>query len=262
MIQKNIIKDWRLHAMVLAIVIIAELIGRIDIPVGNNRIVLIPLLYALVLGLLSYFTPMVSEQRSTHAEPMILLGLGVLMAKIGTVIGPQLNHILSMGPALLLQEIGNLGTILLGLPLAILLGFKRESIGMTHSLGREPNLGLVAQKYGLNSEEGRGLLAIYIFGILFGAIFLGLLAGILAEFTPLSIQALAMASGVGSASMMAAASGTLIALSPENQDQIVALAGASNLISTVTGIYVSIFIGLPLCEFLYRHLNRLRGNKK
>ncbi|MDO4997117.1 MAG: DUF3100 domain-containing protein [Neisseria sp.] len=248
--------DWKLHLLALAIVLIAENIGKISIKVGIGSIVLLPLLYALVIGVGLFFTPLVDAKRSARAEPVILLGLGILIAKIGVVIGPQLEKLLSMGPALLLQEIGNFGTIVLALPVAVLLGMKRESIGMVHSIGREPNVGLIADKYGFNSPEGRGVMAMYVFGTVFGAIFLGLLASVVAAYTPLSPLALAMASGVGSGSMMAASSGALVAAFPEMEKEIIALAGASNLISTATGLYASIFIGLPLTEKLYALFTR------
>lgn len=254
----DLLKDWKLHILAFVIVAISEAIGRISFKVGVGSIVLLPLLYALVFGVLLFFTPLVNKKRSENAEPVIILGLGILIAKIGVIIGPQLSKLVAMGPALLLQEVGNLGTIFLALPVAIMLGMKRETIGMVHSIGREPNVGLIAGKYGFNSPEGRGVMAMYIFGTVFGAIFLGLFASFMAAYTPLSPQALAMASGVGSGSMMAASSGSLIAAFPDKEAEIIALAGASNLISTATSLYVSIFIGLPLTEKLYAILTRKR----
>lgn len=254
--RSSLLKDWKLHLLALAIVVLAESIGKFSIKIGVGTIVFLPLLYALVIGVALFFTPLVDAKRSERAEPVILLGLGILIAKIGVVIGPQINKLVAMGPALLLQEIGNLGTIMFALPIAVLLGMKREAIGMTHSIGREPNIGLIADKFGFNSPEGRGVMAIYVFGTVFGAIFLGLVASLLAAYTPLSPQALAMASGVGSGSMMAAASGSLIAAFPQHEQEIIALAGASNLISTATGLYVSIFVALPLTEKLYAFMQK------
>ena len=51
------------------------------------------------------------------------------MAKMGISAGGNLAKLVAVGPALLLQEFGNLGTILLSLPLALLLGLKKEAIG-------------------------------------------------------------------------------------------------------------------------------------
>ncbi|MFB9860761.1 DUF3100 domain-containing protein [Salinicoccus siamensis] len=253
---KSILKDWRLHAVVLIIVVITEIIGQISIPVGPGAILLLPMLYALVIGFGLYFTPVVSKVQSINAEPLIVMGVGVLIAKIGVIIGPQAKELIAVGPALLLQEFGNLGTILVALPVAIWLGMKRESVGMTHSIGREPNVGLIMDRYGFNSPEGRGVMTMYIFGTVFGAIFLGLIAGLLATVTPIHPLSFALASGVGSGSMMAAGSGTLIAAYPALEDQIIALAGASNLISLATGLYVSMFIGLPLTNKIYAVMDR------
>lgn len=257
---KTMLTDWKLHLLALSIVILTESIGKISIKIGVGVIVLLPMLYALVIGAALFFTPLVNTERAKNAEPVIMLGLGVLITKIGIVIGPQIGKLADMGPALLLQELGNFGTILLALPVAVALGMKREAVGMTHSIGREPNVGLIADKYGFNSPEGRGVMAMYVFGTVFGAVFLGLLAGILAAYTPLSPQALAMASGVGSGSMMAASSGALVAAFPDLEQEIIALAGASNLISTATGLYAGLFIGLPLTEKLYALLTRRRHN--
>ncbi|WP_171016844.1 DUF3100 domain-containing protein [Pseudalkalibacillus caeni] len=253
--------DWRLHTIVLAVVVLTELIGTHQFTVGPGVILLLPMLYAMVIGLILFFTPIVKEKQAKNAEPLIILGVTLLIAKIGVIIGPSLPQIIEAGPALLLQEFGNLGTILLALPIAVFLGLKRESIGMTHSVAREPNVGLIVDKYGFNSPEGRGVMAIYIFGTVFGAIFMGLISGFLATITPLNPLSFAMASGIGSGSMMAAASGSLIAAFPSMEKDIIAFAGASNLLSLSTGLYMSIFIGLPLTVKLYNALDRVRSRK-
>jgi len=258
---KSIIKDWRLHAVVFIIVCVTEAIGQFSFTVGPGVIMLLPMVYAFVIGLALFFTPVVNEKMAKNAEPLIVLGVTLLIAKIGVTIGPQIEALIEAGPALLLQEIGNLGTIFLALPFAVLLGFKRESIGMTHSIGREPNVGLIVNKFGFDSAEARGVMAVYIFGTVFGAVFLGLIAGLLATTTPIHPLSFAMASGVGSGSMMVAASGSLIAAYPEMEDQIVAFAGASNLLSLGTGLFFSIFIGLPLTEKLYSLMINRKSKK-
>lgn len=251
-------KDWRLHLLVLVTVIVTESIGTISFTIGPGVVMFLPMLYALVIGLILYFTPLVKERQSKNAEPIIVLGVSLLLAKIGVTIGPAIPEIIAAGPALLLQEIGNLGSMLLALPVAVWLGLKRESIGMTHSVAREPNVGLIMDKFGINSPEGRGVMAVYIFGTVFGAVFLGVLAGLLATITPIHPYSFAMASGIGSGSMMAAASGSLIAAFPEMEAQIIAFAGASNLLSLSTGLYVSIFVALPLTEKFYHVLTKNR----
>ncbi|MEC5424331.1 DUF3100 domain-containing protein [Virgibacillus sp. C22-A2] len=255
-------KDWRLHAIVLLTVVLTEAIGTFSFTIGPGVIMLLPMLYALIIGLILYFTPVVKEKQSKNAEPIIVLGVALLLAKIGVIIGPSMPELIEAGPALLLQELGNLGTILIALPVAVWLGLKREAIGMTHSVAREPNVGLIMDKFGINSPEGRGVMAVYIFGTVFGAVFMGLIAGFLATLTPLHPLSFAMATGIGSGSMMAAGSGSLIAAFPAMETQIVAFAGASNLLSLSTGLYVSIFIALPLTEKLYRVMTKRREEKE
>ncbi|ELK49118.1 DUF3100 domain-containing protein [Halobacillus sp. ACCC02827] len=258
----NIWKDWRLHAIVLIIVVLTEFIGTHSFTVGPGVVLLLPMLYAIIIGLALFFTPLIKEKQAKNAEPLIILGVTLLIAKIGVVIGPSLPEIIAAGPALLLQEFGNLGTIFIALPVAVLLGLKREAIGMTHSVAREPNVGLIMDKYGFHSPEGRGVMAIYIFGTVFGAVFMGLISGFLATITPLSPLSFAMASGIGSGSMMAAASGSLVAAFPSMESDILAFAGASNLLSLSTGLYMSIFIGLPLTEKMYQLLTREKKTTK
>ena len=158
-----------------------------------------------------------------------------------------------MGPALILQELGHLATILI-LPVALLLGFKEEAIGMTNSIGREPNVAVVVDKYGFNSPESRGVFAIFIIGTVIGTIFISFLVTFSLSFLPLHPYAFAMASGVGSASMNAAAIGPTLAAFPGLESQIEAFAGFSNLLSFCVGIYIVIFVALPLTERMYKWL--------
>lgn len=252
-------KDWRVHATVLAIVLLSETIGTHQIPLGPGVILLLPMLYAVIIGIALFFTPLVKEKQSKSAESLVFISVTLLIAKFGVQAGPALPLLIEAGPALLLQEIGNLGTIFLALPIAVLLGLKRESIGMTHSIGREPNVALITDKYGFSSPEGRGVMAVYIFGTVFGAIFLGLISGLLATVTPIHPLSFAMATGIGSGSMAAAALGPLVTAFPEMKDQIIAFSGASNLATSVTGLYVSIFIALPLTEKLYGWMTRRKS---
>ena len=102
----------------------------------------------------------------------------------------------------------------------------------------------------------------YIFGTIFGAIFLGLTSGLFASILPISPLSFAMATGIGSGSMTAASLGPLLAMYPEQSELITAYPGASNLLTSVTGLYMSIFIGLPLAEKYYSFVNKLRARKE
>lgn len=102
------------------------------------------------------------------ASSLIGITLMLLMARYGTLVGPTLPKILAASPALILQEFGNLGTVFIGVPVAIYLGLKRETIGAAHSIAREPNVALIGERYGLDSAEGRGVMGVYIAGTVLG----------------------------------------------------------------------------------------------
>lgn len=249
-------KNFKLHFIVIAIVIISELIGKFSINLGIGKVVLLPMLYALIIGILCTVKPIkiAKDKEIKQAGSLISVTLMLLMAKYGTTIGPTITDILKASPALILQEFGNIGTVILGIPVAIMLGLKRESVGAAHSIAREPNVALVAEKFGLDSKEGEGVLGVYLVGTVFGTIFIGLMASVLATTTPLHPYSLAMASGVGSASMMTASVGSLVELFPEMADKIKAFGAASNLLSGLDGIYMSILIALPLSEVMYKKM--------
>ena len=210
-------RNIKLHILVLILVVIAELIGTKSIPVGVGNIVLLPMLYAMILGVLMTpkFLKLAKEKEMDDAVSLIGLTLMLLMARYGTNIGPTLPQILAASPALILQEFGNLGTVFFGIPIGVLIGLRREVIGGAHSIAREPNVALIGDMFGLDSEEGQGVLGVYIVGTVFGTIFMGLLVSFLAIATPLHPYSLAMATGVGSASMMTAGVGSLVAMFPD-----------------------------------------------
>lgn len=260
---KDILLDWRLHASVLVITIIAETIGVIAVPIGIGSILLLPLLYAFVMGLA--INPNVvrkagewlGQREVKAASPLIVIAIMPFIAKFGTIIGPSMEQIIAAGPALILQELGNLGTIVLAFPVAVLLlGMGREAIGASFSVAREPNIAIIADKYGLKSPEGAGVMGVYVIGTLFGTFIFAILASLLATAGVFSIEALAMACGIGSGSMMAACSGALAHAVPDMEEQILALAGASNVLTYATGLYLCIFVALPVTEKLYDLLGR------
>ena len=72
---------------------------------------------------------------------------------------------------------------------------------------------------------------------------------------PMHPYAYAMASGVGSASMNAAALAPLMHMFPSMDTQLEAFAGCRNLLSFCFGIYMCIFVSLPIAEMMYDWLS-------
>lgn len=253
-------KNWKNHAIVLILIIVAEMIGTKKIPVGPGTIVFLPMLYVLIIGIFlgPKFLKLVNDKDMSDAGSLITVSLMLLMARYGTLIGPTLPKIIQAGPALILQEFGNLGTVLLGIPLAVFIGLKRESIGAAHSIAREPNVALIGDVFGMDTAEGRGVMGVYLSGTVFGTIFFGLIATFCAAYTPLHPYSLAMASGVGSASMMTASVGALSAMFPDMTDTLAAFGAASNMLSGLDGLYMSMWLALPMSEWLYRKAYKIK----
>ena len=238
-------------------------IGVKEIKITDTvSILLLPLIYALVLGLILYLAKpitFIGRKQSKAAEGVMVILIGVLISKLAISSGQSISSIFQVGPALILQQIGNLGT-LIALPVALFLGFRREVIGMTSSICREPNLGIIIDKYGFKSPETRGVLSVFVIGSILGTAFISFLSSISASVIPMHPYAYAMASGVGSASMNAAALAPLMHMFPSMATKLEAFAGCSNLLSFCFGIYMCIFVSLPLAEWMYKRLAPRFGN--
>ncbi|MFC7395045.1 DUF3100 domain-containing protein [Scopulibacillus cellulosilyticus] len=254
-------ENYRLYLSAIIIVILAELIGMKKIHLGSALIIIYPMLFAIVIsillgpGILGFF----KKKEAKRASSLVLVTIAPFMAKAGVLAGANLPKLVDVGPALAFQELGHVGTILLALPIALLLGIKREAIGATSSTCRDKDYGLICHLYGAESPEARGALSIYIIGFIIGTTYIGFLASIVASTHLFHPLALAMACGIGSGVMMAAASSTLAAIYPHYADQIVMLAGASDMLSAVIGIYFTLFISLPLTKKLYYWLEPVIG---
>lgn len=246
-------------ALAFVIALAVQFIGQAKIDVGIGAIIIFPMVWGLILGLLvsvQKFKPLGLDLQRVAAA---LVGVAVLLlvARLAFNIGPSLPTLLKAGPALLLQEVGHLlGTIVLALPLAVLLRMGKATVGATFSLDREPSFAMVSEKYGPDSDQYRGVLAMYVFGTLFGAVFITLLTSLVANWKIFDPLALAMGAGVGSGSMMAASAASIVAAYPADQEAILGMAAVSNLITTVLGVYVGIYIALPLADRFYKALTR------
>ncbi len=248
----------------LVVAIIAELIGKHTIPVGPASISIYPMVWGLLIGAIVSIQPVVRIPVKVQRTANALMGLFVLIlcARLAFNIGPALEAILSAGPALLLQELGHLfGTVVLALPLAVLLRIGPATVGATFSLDREPAFAMVNDRYGPESDQYRGVLAMYVFGTLFGAVIISFLTSFIASLDVFSPLALAMGVGVGSGSMMAARVASITDLYPAQAEAVQGMAAVSNLITSLAGVYVGMYVALPLADKLYRLLTGGRHRK-
>ena len=266
-LSQRIKSEYKIFIVAFIFILIADSIGQMKISLGPGQLILFPIFYSLFLGIISGpdAFKIFNKKEVKAASKLVIVAICPFIAKLGINAGANLSTVIQAGPALLLQEIGNLGTILIALPFALLLGLKREAIGATHSINRESNLALITNMYGSDSPEAKGSLSIYIVGGLIGTIYFGFMATIVASLNLFHPYALGMASGVGAGIMMASATASLSEIYPAMSDQISALASASETLSGITGIYVAIFIAIPLCNKLYSiiepRISKLKNKK-
>lgn len=248
--------EYKIFILAFVFIVIADSIGQIQVPLGPGTLILFPIFYSLIMGVLSgpEVLKIFDKREVKAASKLVIVAICPFIAKLGINAGASSEVILSAGPALILQEIGNLGTIFLAMPFALLLGLKREAIGATHSINRESNLALITDMFGPDSPETRGSLSIYVVGGMVGTIFFSFLTTIVASLNLFHPYALGMASGVGAGILMASATASLALIYPDMAAELSALASTSETISGITGIYVAIFVGIPLTKKLYQLL--------
>jgi len=256
----------------LVITIISELIGTRVLPIGSVSITILPMLYAVILGFFvapDLLGKVIKPLNTLFDKPTIkfagqLAGYGLLVlgVRLGFSIGPNVTKIFTVGPAFIAQEFGHFFSPVIAMPLALALGMKREAVGATASIARESAVGIITERYGINSPEGRGVLGVYIIGSILGTIVFSVI-GSVAIYTGLHPYALAMACGVGSASMMTAAVSALVTtVPPEMQELVLTYAGTSNLLSTgFTSIYLLLWGALPFTNWYYDKLSPFFSKK-
>ncbi|AQS42234.1 MAG: Hypothetical protein BHV28_15540 [Candidatus Tokpelaia hoelldobleri] len=257
------------YGMMIVCVGLAEAIGNVEFFFGKTRIVLFPIIWALLVGVIISFAHRSMRGQAENslrlqriASLFIQSGIYFFVIKISFNIGKDLPVLYRAGWALAFQEVGHFVGPLVALPLALVLGIKREAVGATFSIGREVSIAIVSERYGMNSPEGRGVMAEYIIGTIFGAVFIATLAGFISGLDWFKPTSLAMGAGVGSGSMMAAAMAAIAAHHPEAEAQIVSFAGAANILTTAVGTYFIMFLALPMTNWLYNRLEPVLGRRK
>ncbi len=261
--MKEFFKDWKVHALCLALTIVAEFIGVKKFAFGPIKFSLLPMLYALIFGVILAISKIIKPDTMKTASPYIGISVMLLTVKMGAAIGPNLKELAKAGPALVLQEFGNLGTLIIALPVAVFI-FKmgRTAVGCSFSISREGSLAIIGDVYGLDSSEGQGVMGGYITGTVLGTVFNGLLVSLLISLGVFHPFALAMAAGTGSASMMSAALAPIVEAFPEMAAEITAYASTSNMLTGVDDMYMGLFVALPLANYLYRKFTQKRTIKE
>jgi len=254
-------KDWKVHLIAFGLVVVAELISTVKITLTNSGKALsfsvIPMLFAILFGIILGGMGKITREQMDTASPYISISVMLLIGKLSCSIGPAWPAIKKAGAALVLQELGNLGTVILAVPVAVcVFHMGRAAIGACFSISREPSIAVIAEKYGLDGPEGQGVMGAYVTGTILGTIFYGILASIFCNLNVFHPYALAMAAGMGSASMLTAATAPLIEAYPEMATEISAYAATSNTLTNADGLYMSLLMAIPMTEWLVKKLSK------
>lgn len=267
--MKEFMNDWRVHAMCVVIALVAECIGvrkfQITPAVGFS---LFPMLYSMAIGMVFGGMKLFSTKTMRQASAFTTISVMFLTAKVACGISPGLYKIYMEGKlagsalALVLQEFGNIGTVFFGIPFAVFV-FKmsRAAIGCTVSTSREGTIAIIGELYGLDGEEGIGVMGGYVTGTVLGTIFFGLMASVCARSGLFHPYALGAACGVGSASMMSASLGALQVEFPDIAAEIQTYAYTSQALTNGDGMIMTLLMALPLSNWLYAKCARIRGLK-
>lgn len=268
--KDKVISAVKAVAIATGVIFVAQkIIGKQVLEFGDISIPILPMLFAVVIGTaitLPFFRDKISVWGKTFTQKeedfsgtMVGFCLLVLGTQYAGMIIPNLDSIIDAGLPLLLQELGNLLPIFIAIPLAVKFGIGREAIGACSSISREPSIAVIEGRYGEGSKEYVGVLAIYLCGSVIGTLWFTVL-GSTGVLTGLHPYALAAGSGVGSGSMLSAASGALIGtIDPAMSQQVLSIAAASNLLSAVLGSLSLTFLGLPLAEKVFKICNKAKG---
>jgi Protein of unknown function (DUF3100) len=254
---------WQWMSMILlstGICVMAILFGTHKIPLGSAAIVLMPVLWAVLMGAVAGIQKARPISGPSRAVSSVLLNVSIVMflAALGTHVGPSLSKVTTLGPAIVLQEVGHIfGTIILALPVAVALGMGRMAIGATWAIDRESYLAYALQRFGVKSPVYRGVFSVWLLGSVFGAVFISLLAGLLGGTGIFDPKALALGLGLGSGSMMLGGVAALSIIYPDQAPEIMALAALSNLVTNLVGFYAGAFVSLPMALRLYTFWSRI-----
>ena len=124
--EERLIKNY---IIALVLTLIAERIGLVKWQVGFITIMLVPFFHTIYLGALigpKFLGRIIKIQNlkdSQFAGALIIPAVYALMARYGTLVGPNVPKLIKAGIALVLQEVGNnWGSIVIVFPIVVLLG--------------------------------------------------------------------------------------------------------------------------------------------
>lgn len=245
--------------------ILILLISIISIFIGKQKlfvIILLPVFWASLISILfSIYNNkknIINNSKILKYSEISMIGLLLIAVKYGTLVGPHLYEILNLSIVFIFQELGQILIPIIAMPLGLLLGMNKMALGACSSLCREPALGIIGEEYSMNSEEGSGVISMYIMGYFIAPIFFTII-GSIAKYTGFNPISLAMACGLGSTTMLISVSSALSETLPDFSNMIYTYGVASTMLSAITDVLIMNFFQLPISKFIYK---RMKNDKK
>ncbi|WP_204567251.1 DUF3100 domain-containing protein [Collinsella tanakaei] len=140
-LAERIKREWKIYVVSFVFALIAGLIGQIAIPLGPGQIILFPIFYSIILGILSgpEVVKIFNRKEVKAASKIVIIAICPFIVKIGINAGASLDTVVSTGPALFSHAFGDILTIFITLPVALLLGAARAREDPRHP--ERPRLG-------------------------------------------------------------------------------------------------------------------------
>ena len=103
-------KYGKVYLIAVILAVICDTIGTVNINIGIGTLTLFPMVFAVIFGgcLGPDALKLFSKEESKIGGELVLVALAPFMAKMGVSAGGNLAKIVEVGPALILQEFGNL----------------------------------------------------------------------------------------------------------------------------------------------------------
>ena len=123
---------------------------------------------------------------------------------------------------------------------------------------REAQVAIIAEKYGLNSEEGHGVMGVFIVGTVLGALWTSIFTSVIVNLNLFNPLALGLAAGNSSLSMSTAALEVISSHYTDSTliEKVTGYMNTSNLLVNILAVYVNMLITLPVTSWLYEKLNK------
>lgn len=98
--------EYKIFILAFVFIVIADSIGQIQVPLGPGTLILFPIFYSLIMGVLSgpEVLKIFDKKEVKAASKLVIVAICPFIAKLGINAGASIEVILSAGPALIYPD--------------------------------------------------------------------------------------------------------------------------------------------------------------